>query len=145
MHLEWYWVISRNHEIWPRDDVSAHQIHVPGAVLLCWRTMLMHININDINTWCDALSSRWVVGARLPKCPCVTFPFLILDFDMFSWIIMSSYGFSHQSITLGNQNSMSGVRGSYWSVYISESACIKRGARISTWRNDGFESSQNQY
>ena len=32
-------------------------------------------NINSINIWCEALSSRWPVGARLPKCPSVTFPF----------------------------------------------------------------------
>ena len=114
MHLECFQAIFRNHEIRLRDDVSAHQNDGSEAFSLCWRTMLHHINIKSINIWCEALSSRWPVDARLPKCPSVTFPFFMPDFGMFSGIIISSYGLSHQSLTLGNQYNMSGVRGSYW-------------------------------
>ena len=102
VYLEWSWVIPRNHEIWLRHDVSAHQNDGAEAFSLCWRTMLHHINIKSINTWCEALSSRWPVDARLPKCPSVTFLFFMQEFGIFSGIIISSCGLSHQSFSLGN-------------------------------------------
>ena len=81
---------------------AATLINQKWSNFLCWRTMLHHIYMISMNIWCEALSSRWPGGARLPKCPFVTFPFFMQDFSMFSGIIISSHGFSHQSLTLGN-------------------------------------------
>ena len=39
MHLGWSEVISRNHEILPRDDISVSQIVVSGTRIARWRAM----------------------------------------------------------------------------------------------------------
>ena len=73
----------KNHEIWPRNDVSSLQMTNSEQISLCWRTMF-HMCCCIVNkTWCEALSSRSPGDARLPKCQCVTCPFFIPDFGMF--------------------------------------------------------------
>ena len=80
--------IFRNHENWPRHDVSVHQMTMPEHKIFVLAHNASVCFIIIIKTWCEAISSRSPGEVRLPKCPCVTFRFLVLDFGMFSGIIM---------------------------------------------------------
>ena len=78
-------LIFRNLDFLPGDDVSARQMTIQNAISLCWLTMLSCCVVHAIKTWCEALSSRSPGGARLPKCQCVTFPFDMPVFDNVFW------------------------------------------------------------
>ena len=82
---------------WNFRTTNNHQKH--KFVMLAHNTPSCSIIV--IKTWCEALSSRLTGGARLPKCPCVTFTFLVLYFGRFSGIITWLYCLIYKCVTLG--------------------------------------------
>ena len=82
---------------WRLRTPNDHQKH--KFVVLAQNSPSCFITV--IKTWCEALSSRSPGGARLPKCPCVTFTFLVLDFGRFSGIITWLYSLIYKCVTLG--------------------------------------------
>ena len=76
-------LIFRNYDFLHRDDVSVRQMTTQNEISLCWRTMLSFSNYHGIQTWCEALSSRFAGGAKLPQgVPPVCFPRTILSHDI---------------------------------------------------------------
>ena len=44
-------IFYRNHEIWPRDAVSAFEFHGSEAIFLCWRTMPIVVTRRASSVW----------------------------------------------------------------------------------------------
>ena len=123
--------IFRNHEVWPRTDVSVHQMTMSEHKIFVLAHNATSCFCHIVRTWCEALSSRSPGERKLPKCLCVTFRFLVLDFGMLYWIITWSYGLPCQSLTLGNQNNMSGVHGCHWLPPVRKIVLEKIGITVS--------------